>query len=145
MTRCPTDIARVSPPVPDMSTSKDLIWHYHTSETLPNIFTSVALRQPNDFCPRFQLNKLAKNAGAIHLSLEEKENTCTRLLCDCSETWSKIDNQMDQFVLNFCGNGSQDVERKYAELYIREMKRAMLKKSKKNKLTRRQIETIKTI
>ena len=79
--------------------------NYHTPETLSNIFTSVALRQPNDFCPRFQVNKLMKNADAIHLSLEEKKDTCTRLLYDCSETWSKIDHQVDQFVLNFVEMG----------------------------------------
>ena len=143
--RCPAGISRVPPPVPDLSTAQDGVWHYHTPETLPESYLDVQSREVDDFCPRAQLNKLVKNCGVVHLIQEERGDTTA--FYDGNETWAKIESRLDQFVGNICGKDLGQAARKHAEdMYLREVKRAILTKKSNSaaSLTNRQLEAIKT-
>lgn len=142
--RCPVEIKRVPPPVPDLFTTRnDGTWSYHTPETLPEPLHDVTSREVDDFCPRARLNKLIKNLGEVHLIMEKRGNTI--MFQDINDTWLKITNELDQFVANVCGKDLKEAATKHAEtVYIREVKKAINKKASKAKVTGKQLEAIKT-
>jgi hypothetical protein len=144
--RCPTPIARVPPPVPDLSMTKsDNTWHYHTLTTMPREYLDVAAREVNDFCPRARMNILVKDCGNVHLTKEKKGHTIT--LHDINQTWQKITRKLDDFIANVCGPDLRETATKYAEtMYIRSIKKAITKKTANTnvRVTGRELEAIKT-
>ena len=143
--RCPAGISKVPPSVPDLSTAQDGVWHYHIPETLPESNLDAESREVNDFSPRAQLNKLVQSCSVVQLIKEERGNTI--VFCNSNETWAKIESKLDQFVANVCGKDLEEATRKRGMcIYLREVKRAITKKSPKNaaNLTNRALEAINT-
>jgi hypothetical protein len=115
------------PPVPNIS-AKD--FHYYPYFMCPDEFQDVEHREVGDFCPRTQLNKLLASCGDVFLASEERDGSL--FVTDVGEKWLKITQALPECIASLCGDELAEAAWRYVEAsYLREVKRAVVKKTKK--------------